>query len=411
MAIVARATQTWTAKCSQCGHDPGADYFARCLRCGGVNELEFDLDPVRAVGRGWLTGRPHTIWGYSELLPTAAPGDPVSMGEGDTPLLLSASRLRSTGRKVYWKNEAANPTWSHKDRYQSVASTVARDLGFQGLTGSSTGNHGVSAAAYAAAAGLKSLIFYPPEMSTAFLHLTGLFGGQSAVAGWATRPKLLERVLARPGWCPVDDRNPFGPEGYKTIAFEIVRDLSGVPDMCFVPVGSGRLIVGLWKGFVELKQARLTDTVPKMYACQASGVGVVARALHDGADAIAFDPDVQTVALSTRESTADRRVLAAVRQSGGEAIAIPEGMIIEGIRRYAAEGHAGEPASLLSMLGFELLCDRGDVPPTAVSVCIMTSSLVKTPELLPELNLRRPWRFGRDLTELDRLLDEPEQGS
>lgn len=400
---MAEATSTWVARCARCGHDPDGRYFERCKKCGGVNELIFDVEQVRAAGVAWLKGTPHSVWGYSQLLPES--DAPVSLGEGDTPLLLSAAHRRTYGRSVYWKNESANPTWSHKDRYQSVAATVARALGCRGLVGSSTGNHGVSAAAYAAAAGLRSLIFYPPEMSTAFLYLTGLYGGQAAVAAWATRPKLVDRVLERPGWCPVDDRNPFGPEGYKTIAFELVRDLGGAPDLCFVPVGSGRLLVGVWKGFVELKQAGLIDEVPAMIACQAEGVGVVARAMRDGAEAIANDPDVQTVALSTRESTADHRVLTLLRSTGGRAVTVPEGSIQAGVRRYAAEGHAAEPASVLSMLAFEIMCEEGAVPPGAVSVCLMTSSLVKTPDLLAELSLTRPWRFGRELSELDPLLD------
>ncbi len=402
---MARATRAWIARCSRCGKDPDGRFFERCVNCGGVNEVEFDLGPVRKAGRDWLRGRPHSIWGYADLLPQPTQSDPVTLGEGDTPLLLSGAYQRLHDRRVYWKNEAANPTWSHKDRFQSVAATMARDLGYRGLAGSSTGNHGISAAAYAAASGLRSLIFYPPEMSSAFLHLTGLYGGQAAVAGWATRPLLLDRVLERPGWCPVDDRNPFGPEGYKTIAFELVRDLGGAPDLCFVPVGSGRLIVGVWKGFVELKETGLIDSAPRMIACQASGVGVVERAMDGGKDEIAFDPDVQTLALSTRESTADRRVLKLLRESGGTAVSVPEGAIEEGVRAYAAEGHAGEPASLLSRLAFDLLKEEGKVPRSAVSVCLMTSSLVKTPELLAELSQHRPWRFGRDLSELDKLLD------
>jgi threonine synthase len=127
--------------------------------------------------------------------------------------------------------------------------------------------------------------------------------------------------------------------------------------------------------------------------------------MDGGKDEIAFDPDVQTLALSTRESTADRRVLKLLRESGGTAVSVPEGAIEEGVRAYAAEGHAGEPASLLSRLAFDLLKEEGKVPRSAVSVCLMTSSLVKTPELLAELSQHRPWRFGRDLSELDKLLD------
>jgi threonine synthase len=359
---------------------------------------------VKAQGRDWLRGRPHTLWGYSELLPVPRSTAMLSLGEGDTPLLLSEGLLRERGRRAYFKNETQNPTWSHKDRFHAVAATMARDLGYKGVVCTSTGNHGASAAAYASAAGLQSLVFYPPEMPAAFLHLTGVYGGQAAVTGWDARGFLQERVLRRPGWCPVGGRNPFGPEGYKTIAYEVVRDLGAAPDLLLVPVGSGKLILGVWKGFEDLKALGFIDSLPRLVGCQASGVDVLSGPLAQGKRRVTPRPEAYTVALSTKEPEADSRVLEALRRSGGTTVALTEAEIMDGVRRLGRQGLAAEPASVLAMLGFEHLCELGEVPRSAVSVCLLTSSLAKSPDLLPEVSWRRPWRLSADGADLDAFL-------
>ena len=395
---------SWWVRCEHCGPVVDGDYFRPCRQCGARLEVEYDLDPIRIMGKDWLSGRPHTIWGYADLLPTPTSGDPVSIGEGDTPLLLSNRIWNRFGRQVLWKNETVNPTWSHKDRYHAVAASMARDLGFRGLAGTSTGNHGVAAAAYASVAGLRSIMFYPPEMSPAFLYLTGLYGGQAAVTSWDARSVMLDRILARPGWCPVDGRNPFGIEGYKTIAYEIVRDLGAVPDLLLAPVGSGELITGVWRGFEELRRLGFFQTAPQMVACQATGVDVLSAPLAEGAAQVPVRSKVHTVALSTQEPTADPRVLEALRSTGGRAVAVSEGRIMAAARALGREGIAAEPASALTAAAVEQLLERHEIAADAVTVCLVTASLTKTPHLLPELSDRRPWRLSVDGEELGEYL-------
>jgi threonine synthase len=395
---------TWWVQCERCGTRVDEEFFHPCRRCGAFLEVRYDLDPVRQEGKRWLAGRPHTIWGYGALLPDPAKSERVSIGEGDTPLVPSQRLWGRFGRRVLWKNETVNPTWSHKDRYQAVAATMARDLGFLGLAGTSTGNHGIAAAAYASAAGLRSILFYPPEMSSAFLYLTGLYGGQATVTGWDARAVMLDRVLARPGWCPIDGRNPFGIEGYKTIAFEIVRDLRGAPDLLLIPVGSGKLLTGIWRGFEDLRELGFIRVLPRIVACQATGVDVLSDPLAAGSSEVPVRPKVHTVALSTQEPTADPRVLEGVRATGGRVVALSEGRIMAAIRALGREGIAAEPASALSAAAVERLLEEGEIPADAVSVCLVTASLTKTPHLLPELSDRRPWRIGADGEELGGYL-------
>jgi threonine synthase len=395
---------TWFVRCATCGISAEHDYFAVCVSCGGALEVAYDYSDALGIGPAWLQGRPHTIWGYSDLLPTPLGSPTVSLGEGDTPLLRSHRVAASHHREVHWKNECANPTWSHKDRFQAVAATIARDMGFRGLAGTSTGNHGVSAAAYAAAAGLESIVLYPPDTPVSFLHLAGVYGGQAAVTAWDARASLLERIIERPGWCRVDGRNPFGIEGYKTIAYEIVRDLGFAPQLLFVPVGSGKLITGIWKGFDDLRALGLIDHVPRHVACQAAGVDVLSVPLQAGSTEVPTRSGVYTVALSTREPTADSRVLDIIRRTGGRVVTVSEGRIMKAAQRLGNEGLAAEPASVIPAAAAELMCEAGEISEDESSVCILTSSLTKTPDLLPELSQRRPWRLSVNGDELEDYL-------
>lgn len=396
--------EAWYVRCGSCGFRAGTDYFSKCGSCGGALEVAYNDATADVAAADWLRGIPHTVWGYSARLPGPRNLPTVTLGEGDTPLITSRRFSTMHGRRVLWKNEAMNPTWSHKDRFLAVATTIARDLGFRGLAGTSTGNHGVATAAYAAAAGLKSIVLYPPETPVAFLHLAGVYGGQAAVTGWDARATLLERILDRPGWCAVDGRNPFGIEGYKTIAYEIVRDLGRAPDLVFIPVGSGGLFIGIWKGFEDLRTLGLIEHLPRHIACQASGVDVLTNPLTSGATDVPVRLGVHTVALSTREPTADRRALEAIRQSGGRVVTVSEGRILGAVQHLGDEGLASEPASAIPAAAVELMCEAGEVAPHAISVCVLTSSLTKTPDLLPEISRRPPWRLSVDGSELEPYL-------
>lgn len=395
--------------CPACGAEqPIGPAFAACARCGGPLEVAFDLTALaRRDPAAWLRGQPHTVWGYADLLPSLSGAEPVTLGEGDTALLPAAGLSARLDRRVYWKNETVNPTWSHKDRFHTVAATMGRAMGFRTAAGSSTGNHGVSAAAYAAAAGMRSLILYPPETPVAFLHLTGMYGGQAAVTGWQARTAMLEDAVARHGLYRVDGRNPFGVEGYKTIAWELVRDLGGqAPDAVAVPVGSGRLIAGIWKGFRELGDLGWLDRLPRIAACQPTAADVLSEPLHRGGAMPAINLEAYSFALSTRERTVDPRVLALVRESGGEVVPVCERRLVATVRALAAEGLAVEPASAVAPAAVEPLCASGVVPPGGVVVAILTSAVTKSPDFMPELSRRMPWRVGVTPEELEELLQD-----
>jgi threonine synthase len=153
-------------------------------------------------------------------------------------------------------------------RYWSVTFSVARALGHTGVVESSPGNLGISVGVYATAAGLCPLILYPPDIPVTFLYLTALYGGKAAVMSWHRRAPALGQARRRRGWYIVDGTNPFGLEGYKIIAYEIVRDFGHSPNCVFLPLGSGQLFTGVFRGFSDLVMAGFTDRLPKLIGCR-----------------------------------------------------------------------------------------------------------------------------------------------
>lgn len=216
------------------------------------------------------------IWRWRKLLPVA-PQFQTSLGEGNTPLI----RLERFGRRIgvanlYVKDESRNPTWSYKDRLCAAAISNALEFGAQVVTVSSTGNHGAATAAYAARAGLSCVVFTLASVPDVMKTLMQSYGARVvALEKPLDRWSLMEAMSERHGWYAVSGfqspplgSNPFGIEGYKTIAFETWTELGGAPDWMVVPTAHGDGLTGVWKGWHELYELGYVDTTPKMVAAE-----------------------------------------------------------------------------------------------------------------------------------------------
>lgn len=340
-------------------------------------EVRYDLariDPI-APDRG-----ARGIWRWRALLPGVRSGSITSLSEGGTPMPL----LVGEGVCLFLKNETANPTWSWKDRGVSASVSVAREFGFRRISAVSTGNHGVAAAAYAAAAGIECAVFCHADASPLQMALMGFYGARVFRGG--RRERMLTRLLARGDWfpastyCPRDGcANPFGVEGFKTIAFEIVADLGGkVPDAVFVPAGSGDGLYGIWKGFRELREAGATSTLPRMFLCQTAAMDPYVRAFRAHSSRVDAVEPAPTTALSIAECRGGTHALAAVYASGGEAISATEEQIASAMRFAASRGFAIEPASATAIA---CALQKGEQT-GEIRVVIATGAAVKWPETI-----------------------------
>jgi threonine synthase len=350
--------------------------------------VKLDLSPLTGFAPTALPVTPRSLWRYRALLPVSA--TPVTLGEGATPLVHLARVGRRLGLpKLYAKDESRNPTWSYKDRLCSVAVTHAVETGARVVTISSTGNHGASTAAYAARAGLPCVIFTVASVPDTMKTLMQAYG--AAVVECSTseaRWDLMREGIERFGWYPTSGfisppvgSNPWGIEGYKTIAYEIAEDFGWTaPDVVVMPAAYSDGLAGVWKGFAELVTLGLVKQAPRMIA--AEPFGPLANALERGLEAPerAAGPG-STVAFSIGSRYGTWQGLNALRASQGAAERLTDEGILEAQRALAREeGLYVEPSSAAAMTAVMQLASRKALDPDQTIVVVLTSGGLKDPE-------------------------------
>ncbi|HET6633790.1 MAG TPA: pyridoxal-phosphate dependent enzyme [Streptomyces sp.] len=301
------------------------------------------------------------------LPPLAAPG----LGEGGTPLV-------ELGPGLFVKDESRNPTWSHKDRLNRCTVSAAVGAGAPGVVVASSGNHGASAAAYAARAGLPCVVIgspNPPPVVDSFLRA---YGAVVLHVPWEARWPLTRQIVERLGLHPVSNLavthtgHPFGSEGYKTLAYEMHADL-GEPSAVFVPTGYGELLFGVWKGFAELRRLGVTARMPRLYSCESAAGAPLAAALREGRPAAHTEVGT-TDAYSLACPVGGYRGVVALRESGGRALELSDEQLRAAHGELAAAGLWAELSSAAGLAGLRSLPAAEREALDGPVVCISTSS-------------------------------------
>ena len=331
-----------------------------CLAAGrpAILDVEYDLGPDDAAvlaepGRGF--------WDYHRFLPVPDPDAVVTLGEGGSPLVPVEAAAGETGAAEVWvKYEAVNPTHSWKDRTNAVAVASALHFGFEKVLATSTGNHGVSVAAYAARAGTRGMILLPPSAPPLSEQEIRFFGAEVAVISDGNIVPLMAELWRDHGWY-ISQRNspgvggrpfgnPFGLEGYKTMSFEIFHQLGGrAPDVVFVPVAGGDGTWGIYKGFRELHDLGLAAHVPRIVACQSSSGAPIVNAVEQRLDEVAPVETSSTIAFSIVDRQSGDHALQAVRRSGGTAVAVSDAELVDAEDMLRRIGVCVEPSSAASL--------------------------------------------------------------
>ena len=277
------------------------------------------------------------MWRYREWLPLAANETPVSLGEGGTPLLEARSIAGRCGvDRLLIKDESVNPTGSFKARGLAAAVTRARAAGASCFVVPTAGNAGVALAAYAARAGARARVYAPRSTPTPILTQIRSYGAElelldghigdcgRAARAWAAEHGAIDVSTLR---------EPYRIEGKKTLGLELAEQLSWtLPDAIVYPTGGGTGLIGMWKVFKELRDAGwIADRLPRMYAVQSTGCAPVVDAFTRGSDRCTAWPDPRTVAAGLRVPgpLGDRLILAALRESGGGAVAVADDALTE----------------------------------------------------------------------------------
>lgn len=328
------------------------------------------------------------MWRWDATLPVPRAAA-VTMGEGGTPLSPLPRAAAALGMRAVWaKDESRNPTWSFKDRLASAAISSAKALGAKVIASSSSGNAGAAAAAYAARAGLPCIVFTFQGTAGPMLTQMRAYGAMLlAVKEKSHRWTLLEQGVRQLGWFPTSPffgpavgSNPLGVEGYKTLAYEIAEDLDWqVPDWCVLPVCYGDALIGMWKGFNEMRQWGWIDRLPRMVAAET--YGSLGKALDSGADSPPSVPrSFDTVALSIGAQQGTFQSLEAIRRSNGRAVTVGnDDMLRWQLALAAHDGLYGEPAAVAPLAALEMLKRDGVVGKDDTAAILFTASGLKDP--------------------------------
>lgn len=345
---------------------------------------------ARTLDIGSMSGRPHSMWRYHEMLPAPDEGAVVTLGEGMTPLLRAPRLGKSLGlSRLFVKEEGSNPTGSFKSRGLSAAITMARHFGARRVAIPTAGNAGGAAAAYAARAGIEASVFMPEDAPSAH-------GAECALAGAdLTRVRghlhhcaeiVAERTPAE-GWFELSTfKEPYRAEGKKTMAYELVEQLGGVPDAILYPTGGGTGLVAMWRAFGELEALGwIGEERPRMICVQAEGCAPIARAFENGEEAASpwENPETAVSGLRAPKVLADFLCLRAIRESGGTAVAVPDEMMFDAQRRAgASEGMLLCPEGGACVAALDALLERGDVGRDERVVAFNTAAGLKYADMI-----------------------------
>jgi threonine synthase len=275
------------------------------------------------------------LWKFRKVLPFQE--DPVSLGEGGTPLLGS----NANGSGPFFKLEYLSPTGSFKDRGAAVSLTRAKAIGAGRVVEDSTGNAGIAASSYSARAGLKARIYVPRDAPMAKKVLIGACGAE--VVETTDRREASARAVAelREGDLYIGHTwDPFYIEGMKTVAFEVFEYNF---DTVIVPVASGTLLVGIFKGFSELMEMGIIRTMPMICGVQGEGCAPVYEALHGKLTGERNSSLADGLRIEDPPRKAE--ILDVLRRTGGDVFTVSDGEIASSLKELYAMGIIAEPTS------------------------------------------------------------------
>jgi threonine synthase len=322
-------------------------------------------------GGGW----PGVVQAYREFLPVTSDTPVVTLLEGGTPLL-EAPRLSSrVGARVLLKLEGLNPTGSFKDRGMTLAISKAVEEGAKAVVCASTGNTSASAAAYAARAGLTSVVLIPEGHIALGKLAQALIHGARVLQVRGNFDEALSIVRRLGSVAPVtvvNSINPYRIDGQKTGAFEIVDTLGDAPDAHFIPVGNAGNITAYWKGYCEYRSAGRATHLPRMLGFQAAGAAPIVTGKP------VEHPETVATAIRIGNPASWYGATAAATESGGGIHAVTDEEILAAYRLLASEESVFcEAASAASVAGLLKI----GVPEGSTVVCVLTGHGLKDPDL------------------------------
>jgi threonine synthase len=335
------------------------------------------------------------VWRFRELLPPLADAQAVTLREGNTPLYELPRCAQSAGvDQLLAKHQGMNPTGSFKDTGMTVALSMAREKGFRWVGCASTGNTAASMAAYAARAGMRSLVLVP-EAQVALGKLVQVLEYGALTCQLKTDfdgcARVLDEVIRRFPVHLVNSVNPFRLEGQKTAAAEMLEQLEWrVPDHVIVPGGNLANASALGKGFLELRALGFIQNLPKISIIQAAGANPLVRCLRErgGRELVPVRAETRATAIRIGNPASWKKAVTVLTVSGGTCEEVNEEEIAIAKAEIGADGVGCEPAAAATLAGLKKLVRCGFVQKGDSVVLVLTGHLLKDPEYTLEFQQR-----------------------
>jgi threonine synthase len=381
------------------GADAQPDF--RCAHCGDLFEVEYPgwgqrkgPDRPNAGALKWLwrerrcssEALDHSgVWRFRELLPILDSfGNAVTLREGNTPLYHLTRASKSLGiDQLFAKHQGMNPTGSFKDTGMTAAMSVARERGFKWVACASTGNTSAAMAAYAARAGLRSLVLIP-DGKIAWGKLSQAMDYGAVTCQLKTDfdgcVEVLAEIVKEAPVYLLNSVNPYRLEGQKTPAFEIAEAFDWtVPDHLIVPGGNLANSSALGKGFRELLELGLIHRMPRISVIQAAGANPLVRSFEasQGATLEPVEAHTRATAIRIGNPASWRKAARVIQETGGWCLDVTEAEIALAKAELGAEGLGCEPASAVTLAGLRKLRARGVVHPGETVVLLLTGHTLK----------------------------------
>lgn len=308
-----------------------------------------------------------------------------TLGEGDTPLVELPRTAASLDLAAVWvKRESANPTGSHKDRMSPLVVARALEIAAPGVVVASSGNAAISVAAYAAAAGLRCRVVTTAAMPATYRLFLARAGAEiveapDSLARWP----IAAAAVAEEGWLPATNHalppvgsNPFGVEGYRSIAYELFEQTRGTLDAVFVPTARGDLIAGIAYGFADLVASGLLPASPRLFAVEP--FPRVASVLARQVCVTAQFPGT-TAQFSTAGTTTTDQAVRAVRGTGGGAVVIGDREAEAAQCAAARQGMDLELCAAAAVAALDAARANGSLEARARAVVVGTAASAREP--------------------------------
>ena len=372
--------------CRECSREFPLDPINVCDFCFGPLEVQYDHDAIQSrISRERIESGPRSIWRYKDLLPVDDEFI-VDLNVGMTPLLRAERLAEHLGLRELWiKNDTCNPSWSFKDRVVAVASSRARQLGFQTLACASTGNLANAVSAHAARAGMNAIVFIPHDLEAGKVLGSAVYNPTIvAVNGsYDDVNRLCSELADNRHWAFVNiNVRPYYAEGSRTLAYEVAEQLGWrAPRQVVAPMASGSLFTKIHKGFQEFQRYGLIDETPvRMIGAQADGCSPISTAWQNNTTNIRpVKPNTIAKSLAIGNPADGYYALKTMKRTDGGATSVSDAEVVEGIRLLAeCEGVFAETAGGVTIAGLRQAVEQGQIDPDEPTVAFITGGGLKT---------------------------------